>query len=185
MSFATIVADPPWRFPGGKGRGSQYAWREGRASGKRRVLDYEQMTIEQIAALPVVEHAADDAHLFIWTTQHHLEATYGIARAWGFQPSCALVWCKAPHGWGPGGVFQSTVEFILYARRGQPKPRKHAVERQWWEWPRGEHSAKPDAFLDMIEAKFPAPRLEMFARRARFGWDYFGDQSLSTVELSA
>jgi N6-adenosine-specific RNA methylase IME4 len=29
----------------------------------------------------------------------------------------------------------------------------------------------------------PAPRVEMFARRARFGWDYWGDESLGTAEL--
>jgi N6-adenosine-specific RNA methylase IME4 len=25
----------------------------------------------------------------------------------------------------------------------------------------------------------------MFARRARFGWDYWGDQSLGTAEIAA
>jgi N6-adenosine-specific RNA methylase IME4 len=25
----------------------------------------------------------------------------------------------------------------------------------------------------------------MFARRARFGWDYYGDQSLGTADLGA
>ena len=27
--------------------------------------------------------------------------------------------------------------------------------------------------------------LELFARRARFGWDYWGDQSLGTAEMDA
>lgn len=54
----------------------------------------------------------------------------------------------------------------------------------WWEWPRGGHSVKPDAFLDMVEAALPGPYLEMFARRARFGWDYWGDESLGTAEIA-
>ena len=28
------------------------------------------------------------------------------------------------------------------------------------------------------------PYLEMFARRARFGWDFWGDESLGTAELA-
>lgn len=62
---------------------------------------------------------------------------------------------------------------------------RHDTERcdtRWFTWPRGVHSAKPDAFLDLVERVSPAPRAELFARRARFGWDYpIGDQSLGGV----
>jgi N6-adenosine-specific RNA methylase IME4 len=177
--YRTIVADPPWEMA----RHSGYAWREGTPSGSRQHLDYGTLSVPTIQALPVRDIAAVDAHLFVWTTQRHLEQTYGVARGWGFVPSCVLVWCKAPHGWGPGGVFQSTVEFVVYARRGKPQPNSHVVTRQWWEWPRSEHSAKPEAFLDLIEEHFPAPRLEMFARRDRLGWDTWGNESLGTAVL--
>ncbi len=180
MKYQTIVADPPWEMP----RGSNYRWRNGRLSGERIGLDYSQMSLDAIRALPIESLADRDAHIFVWTTQRHLEATPAILRAWGFKPSCTLAWCKAPHGWGPGGVFQSTLEFVAYGRRGQPEPSTHTIERQWWEWPRGEHSAKPEAFLDLVEQHFPVPRLEMFARRARFGWDYWGDESLGTTDLA-
>lgn len=179
--FQTIVVDPPWP----QARGSQYSWRDGRASGKRRELDYDPMSLEQIAAIGVEELAAEHAHLFCWTTGTFLEQTYGIVRRWGFRPSQLLVWCKEPHGWGPGGVFQATVEFIVYARRGQPEPSAAStVDRQWWVWPRGEHSAKPEAFLDMVGDVFPGPHLELFARRARFGWSYGGDESLGDVAVA-
>jgi N6-adenosine-specific RNA methylase IME4 len=180
--YQTIVIDPPWDMK----RGSQYSWREGRASGQRRELDYERMSLEQIAGIGVEALAAPDAHLFCWTTGTFLEATYPIVRGWGFAPSQTLIWCKEPHGWGPGGVFQATAEFIVYARRGQPEPSAAStIDRQWWVWPRGEHSAKPDAFLDMLEAKFPEPRVELFARRARLsGWDYAGDEALATVAVA-
>jgi N6-adenosine-specific RNA methylase IME4 len=176
--YRTIVADPPWEMA----RGSDYSWREGRASGERQHLDYGTMSTESIAALPVRDWVAPDAHVFVWTTHRHLEATFGIVRAWGFAYVCTLTWCKAPHGWGPGGVFQSTTEFVLYARRGKSGI-EGQVDRQWWTWPRGEHSAKPEAFLDMVESKFPAPRLEMFARRDRLGWDTWGNESLGTAEM--
>lgn len=50
---------------------------------------------------------------------------------------------------------------------------------------KGGHSAKPEAWLDYIEQVSPGPYVEMFARRARFGWDYWGDQSLGTAEMVA
>jgi N6-adenosine-specific RNA methylase IME4 len=53
----------------------------------------------------------------------------------------------------------------------------------WYQWPRGQHSAKPDAFYDLVEAVSPGPYLELFARRARFGWSYWGDESLGTADM--
>jgi N6-adenosine-specific RNA methylase IME4 len=44
----------------------------------------------------------------------------------------------------------------------------------WWRWKRGPHSAKPPAFLDLVERVSPAPRVELFARDQRLGWDSWG-----------
>jgi N6-adenosine-specific RNA methylase IME4 len=82
-----------------------------------------------------------------------------------------------------GGPFTSSVEFVLYARRGA-LPSLGRAGRQWWVWPRGIHSAKPDAFLDVVERVSPGPYVELFARRARFGWDYWGNESLGTARLA-
>lgn len=79
-------------------------------------------------------------------------------------------------------IFANTSEFVLYARKGKPEHLERA-DATWWEWPRGEHSQKPDAFLDLVERHPPGPYVELFARRARFGWDYAGDGSLGTVEI--
>lgn len=53
----------------------------------------------------------------------------------------------------------------------------------WYEAPRGRHSEKPELFMDLIERMSPGPYVELFARRARFGWDYWGDQSLGTAQM--
>jgi len=44
----------------------------------------------------------------------------------------------------------------------------------WFQWSRGHHSAKPPAFLDLVERVSPAPRVELFARAQRLGWDSWG-----------
>jgi N6-adenosine-specific RNA methylase IME4 len=58
-------------------------------------------------------------------------------------------------------------------------------DTRWWNWPRGKHSAKPEAFLDMVEQMSPGPYVELFARRDRLGWDTWGNESLGTAELAA
>ena len=43
--------------------------------------------------------------------------------------------------------------------------------------PRQEHSAKPDVVYDMVERVSPGPRLELFARQEREGWDAVGHET--------
>ena len=177
--YRTIVADPPWHYDGttGVNRGRN-------AGGRKPLLPYRTMTVEQITALPVRSLAETNAHLLLWTTNRYVLAAYRVAEAWGFRPSTLLAWCKPPVGIGPGGVFAMTTEYVLYARRGMPEHLSRQAST-WWQWPRAEHSTKPDAFLDLVEATFPGPYVELFARRARFGWAYWGDESLGTAEMEA
>lgn len=200
--YRTIVADPPWE----QGRTSNFKHGVGLPAGPnfepdteapaaRGELPYETMSLAEIEALPVAEIAAADAHLYVWTTHKFLRATFGVAEAWGFRHSTTLVWVKKPLGLKLGGAFPSTVEFCLFCTRGKLAPIGRA-EKEWWEWPRkrgapvkrGErrtegHSAKPDAFIDIVEQVSPGPYLEMFARRERLGWRTWGNDSLGTAEL--
>jgi N6-adenosine-specific RNA methylase IME4 len=147
------------------------------------------MSIAEIASLPVSDMAAKDAHLYVWAVNAYLVEAYDVVRAWGFKPSTLLTWCKPPMGLGLGGSYVNTTEFVIFARRGSLSALSRC-ESTWWQWSRPyihgggpTHSAKPDAFLDIVEQVSPGPRLEMFARRARFGWDYWGDQSHGTTTL--
>jgi N6-adenosine-specific RNA methylase IME4 len=140
------------------------------------------MTADEIAALPVAELADSDAHLYLWTTNGYLRRSFEIVEGWGFRPSTVLTWCKPPRGIGFGGAYTITTEFVLFARRGSLPPLAR-MDSTWWEWRRDSPSKKPDAFLDIVEQVSPEPRAELFARRARFGWDYpIGDQALGGVD---
>jgi N6-adenosine-specific RNA methylase IME4 len=153
-------------------------------AGVPSALPYAAMSIEDIAALPVAALAEDDAHLYLWTTNATLEVSYRIVRDWCFRPSQLLVWAKTARGLGMGGAFTNTTEFIIFARRGSLAPLRR-TDRTWWNWRRGPHSAKPDAFLDVVEQVSPGPYCELFARRDRLGWDTWGNESLGTAELVA
>jgi N6-adenosine-specific RNA methylase IME4 len=144
------------------------------------------MSVEAISALPVDEIAAASAWLFVWTVNAYVESCYAVVKAWGFRPVTLLTWCKTPRGVGPGSAFPTTTEFILFARRGQEGlGHLRLTDSSWFTWPRRGQSVKPEAFLDLIESGFPAPRLEMFARRQRLGWDTWGNEALEHVTLGA
>jgi N6-adenosine-specific RNA methylase IME4 len=171
--YRTIVADPPWYLPP-TGPRSGDGWLD--AEGYHSVLPYPTMTLEEIKALPVRDLAADDAHLYLWTINRYLEHAYSVARAWDFEPSTVITWAKKPRGLGLGGPWVLTTEHILFCRRGTLKATgRH--DSTWYQWPRGRHSAKPEAFLDLVEHVSPGPYVELFARRQRPGWTCWGNEA--------
>ncbi len=176
--FQCIVADPPWQLS----TGPDVFHGTGESGGIP--LAYPTMPVEQIRTLTdksgrfVGKCAAENAHLYLWTTSRYVEPAHGIARAWGFEPSTLLTWCKTPRGVGLGGDFKLTSEFVLYCRRGNLEALS-SVPTTWFEWPRGRHSKKPDAFYEMVESVTPGTpetRLDLFARTERDGWVCWGDE---------
>lgn len=181
--YRTIVVDPPWPQPdsGKRTQSTEGNWR-GKWLGYSEI-PYETMTLDDIRALPVQSLADEAAHLYLWTTNRFLEQAYGVARAWGFKPSTMMTWCKAPMGIGLGGAFTITSEFVLFCRKGSLKPLQR-MDSTWWQWRRPynahgapSHSQKPEHFIDLVESVSPGPRVELFARRRRMGWDVWGDQA--------
>lgn len=178
-AYKTIVADPPWPQPSGGGRRAN-AWS---TTKKPSLLPYPTMELDEIELLDVRSCAAQDAHLYLWTTNRFLESAFVVARCWGFEPSCVLVWAKTPRGIGMGGAFTITTEFIIFARRGS-LPFREKLDRTWWNWKRGPHSRKPEGFLDIVERVSPGPYLELFARRNRLGWDTWGNEALQHIQIA-
>lgn len=172
MTYRTIVADPPWRY---------------QRSGVQGAVPYGTLSESEIAGLPVQELAADDAHLYLWVTTPKLWGSPNpaeIAAAWGFTYKTLITWVKGSRV-GIGWYYRVDTEHCLFCVRGNlPIPAALRQSNVLWS-PRSHHSAKPEAFLDLVEQVSPGPYLELFARRARFGWNYWGNESLGDVELPA
>lgn len=187
--YATIVADPPWKygkFNGFSNFGSVPV--KGREMPSTVGLPYPTMTVDEICALPVSDLADDQAHLYLWTTQKYLWEAPRVVEAWGFTPSCVLTWCKPPQGTGMGFAFAPTTEFVLFAHRGglAPLDRHNST---WFQASRNHsgkarHSGKPEMFLDLVERVSPGPYLELFARRNRLGWATWGNEALEHEEIA-
>jgi N6-adenosine-specific RNA methylase IME4 len=160
--FGTILADPPWSYSN---------------QGRRGSTDdhYDTMTLDQIAALPVGELAADCCHLHLWTTNAFLtESLVRIIPAWGFEFQGAFIWVKPKIGLG--NCWRVSHEYLLLAIKGDPRKFRARDLRSWGEFDRGEHSAKPPEVRNLIERASAGPFLELFGRRLIEGWTVWGNQ---------
>lgn len=157
--FGTLLIDPPWdcqaRFEG-------------------RPLEYETMSIDEIAALPIKQLAAERSHCHLWVVNSTLHDGIHLLEEWGFTYRNCFAWCKP--GGGMGSYYMSAKELMLLGVRGNlPTTLKHNTP-DWAVYPRGPHSEKPHQIREMIERVSPGPYLEMFARQAAPGWTAWGNQ---------
>jgi N6-adenosine-specific RNA methylase IME4 len=138
-------------------------------------LDYPVMSLDDIEKLPVAERA-DEAgcHLYMWTTHRFLPDALRITEAWGFRYQCLMTWVK-PSGFTPYSWMYDT-EHVLFARRGDLELSRMGLKLSMVE-AKGAHSQKPHVFYDRVVQASPGPRLEMFARAARDGFDAWGNEA--------
>jgi N6-adenosine-specific RNA methylase IME4 len=173
--FATILADPPWRFDNRTGK---------MAPEHRRLNRYETMTLEDICTLPVEGVAANTAHLYMWVPNAMLPDGLKVMQAWGFTYKSNLIWHKirkdgGSDGRGVGFYFRNVTEILLFGVRGKNVRTLAPGRRQvnMIETRKREHSRKPDEQYEIIEACSPGPRLELFARGERPNWSVWGNQA--------
>jgi N6-adenosine-specific RNA methylase IME4 len=186
VKYRTIVADPPWhydRVPASLPSGRDKNVVPGGL--RNEPLRYGTLTVEEIAALPIVDLAERDSRLFLWTTNRYLPDAFTVLRSWDFDYRQTLVWHKADGAPFVASVAPNTAEFLLVASRGAPSRIGRLNSAVIKIGAPKRHSKKPEGFLDLVEQVSPGPYLELFARRARFGWDYWGDESLGTAEVAA
>lgn len=176
--FATVLADPPWRF----------ANRTGKVAPEHRRLDrYSTMSLEAIKAMEVAGIAAKSAHLYLWVPNALLVDGLAVMEAWGFRYVSNIVWAKrrkdgGPDGRGVGFYFRNVTELLLFGVRGSMRtlpPGRSQVNMI--ETRKREHSRKPDEQYELIEACSPGPRVELFARHPRDGWTVWGNEADESV----
>ena len=171
--FATVMADPPWRFTNRTGK---------IAPEHKRLARYPTMTLQDICDLPVADHLEGTAHCYLWVPNALLPDGLQVLAAWGFEYKSNIVWHKirkdgGSDGRGVGFYFRNVTEVLLFGVRGRmrtlaPGRRQVNIIQSRKE----EHSKKPDEAYEIIEACSPGPYLELFARLPRRGWRQLGDE---------
>jgi N6-adenosine-specific RNA methylase IME4 len=184
--YQIIYADPPWKY------GSKSAVNNTTGNDIKKLSEhYESMSTREICELPIKDITEKDACCFSWFTSSHGEDAYKVMRAWGFKPiKIGFVWekitkngttCQNVGPWTMGNY-----EYVLFGTKGSMTkykkqnniPEKIAAERT-------QHSKKPDEVRNRIIQLFgDLPRIELFARQRTEGWDVFGNEVESDIELT-
>lgn len=178
--YAVILADPPWRFVTRSAKGLE----------KSPEAHYPCMDLEAIAALPVGEVAGPRCWLALWTTWPMLAETLGVVEGWSdpdapWRYVSGGSWHKKTanglDGFGTGYTFRSSSEPLLLFKKGDPRWHSKSERNSWateetWaiEAKLRENSRKPDQVIETLERATRGPRLEIFSRTDREGWDSWG-----------
>ena len=180
-TYRTLVLDPPW--PMKKSDRSVRPDQQG--------FDYPTMSLDEIADLPVGELVAEDAWVFLWTTQRFLPPVFnyvdariavepeyqtrGLLENWGLDYRFTMVWRKRG-GMQIFGLPQFDCEFVVVASKGEPLFTDRKDFSTVFEAPRAGHSVKPDEFYDLLRRVTASPRLDMFNRRDIEGFEGWGNE---------
>ena len=165
--YPVIYADPPWKFR----VHSEVTGRE-----KSAENHYPTMETDAICDLfaEIGSPCTDDAVLFLWATNPMLPDGLRVLEAWGFTYIHHWIWDKVDIGTGYWGRDQH--EILLIGKRGKfPAPILGTQPGTVYREKKTDHSVKPDYYAEQLERLFKElPKLEMFCRDPRPGWDAWG-----------
>lgn len=161
--YQTLIIDPPWPIKKVERTERPYQLPD---------LDYLTMTVEAIrdSQYPF----SDQCHVYLWTTQKFLPISFQLFETWEVKYIQTLVWHKNV-GFTPFGLFMNNVEFVLFGRKGNLsllRPGLKAV----FEGKVREHSRKPNEFYDLVREVSPEPRIDIFSREKRDGFEQWGNE---------
>lgn len=177
IKYKCLVIDPPWN--------------QGK-TGKRNVrpnqnvaLDYTTMTKEELLKLPIEQWADDNCFLWLWATNSKdkktkepiLKIAFDLLSEWGFTFYTMITWNKKT-GPCPFGPYQIITEQVLFAYKGSAKFTQGSLGKfqTMFTETATAHSIKPASFYAEICKYFDGPRLDVFARQVRPGFDGYGNE---------
>jgi len=163
---------------------------------------YDVMSIEDMKALPINKISADNSLLAMWWVDSMPLEAIELVKAWGFRlvKMNGFLWIKKTKSgkdhFGMGHYTRAGSESVIFAIKGKTKeviqarnvravqhhdeiinihPVEHEILR---------HSEKPKIFADLlVELCGNVPRIELFARDKKEGWEVWGNEVLEGINL--
>ena len=184
--YQIIYADPPWKYRQGKSMGTNF---QGAADAQYSCMDYKE-----ICKLPIKKITDNNCILFLWVTFPMLKEGLEVIRSWGFEyKTVGFVWIKTNANqplktfFGTGYYTKSNAEICLLATKGSAhKLVKSNSISQIIATSKLRHSEKPHEARDkIIELVGDLSRVELFARKKTKGWDVWGNEVDSDIELKS
>ena len=174
--YQIIYADPPWRY-------------QDKGCNGNAESHYKTMSLSKICYLPIREIASLDCVLFMWATYPLLPEALTVIQHWGFKyKSIGFQWVKLNKKaltpfYGLGRWTRGNTEPCLIATKGKPTRIAKNVFQLIQEPIRG-HSQKPDKVRsEIVRLMGDLSRIELFARQKTDGWDVWGNEVESDINL--
>ena len=170
--YKIIYADPPWEYRNKKTGGSM-------KSGACQ--KYSTLSFNKLKRFPIGDIADKNSVLFLWATVPLLPDCIELMQFWGYKYKTALFWRKIM-SLGMGFWYRGQVEILLMGIKGKIKAfriqKSNFIQAKCYK-----HSQKPDEFYERIENSKLNPKIELFARRKRDGWDVWGNEVNNDIEI--
>jgi len=167
--YQTIVIDPPWTVKNNL--------KDLRFYRTGKTMPYPLMSNEEIINFPIDNFAANRCDLFLWTITSKIPLCFDILKKWGFKYMDFIAWDKEI-GVPVNGIYRRT-EWVIYAyrkkmginKKGKFIPSLMREKREY-------HSRKPNVFYEILKNNTKEPRIDIFARENRDGFDVWGNEEL-------
>ncbi len=179
--YQIILADPAWKYGGGKGKNSK-KWGNSLSA-------YNCMKLPDLKKLQITNISDKNCALFMWVTLPMIQEGLELMKAWGFRyMTTAFVWNKIYANGKPycgmGYWTRSGSEICLLGFKGKMERQSKKVY-QVISSKVTEHSKKPDEIRNrIVELMGDLPRIELFARDRKEGWDTWGDEIPTPARIS-
>lgn len=190
--FSCLMADPPWPERG--------SGKVQRGANRHYPLLKTRAEILRVMVQAPVWRPAENAHLWMWSTNNYLPWAIDLIDMLGFTYKTNFPWVKGPPGsaMGIGQYGRGRHEMLLFAVRGRGYEARvvdPATDKYTWaktdalvgiprpRYPNGHpkagriiHSAKPPEAYALAEHITLGPRVDIFARTRREGWTPWGNE---------
>ncbi len=177
MKYQIIYAGPPWEYGGSLQKNAAAA------------DHYPTMATERICELPVARMAAENCALFLWGTPPLMPDALAVMDAWGFQyKTKAFCWVKTNKNsmglfWGMGKWTRANTEDCWLGVRGKIHAATHDIHQVVMS-DALRHSQKPSIVREkIVQLVGDVSRVELFARRKVDGWDAWGNEVDSDLDM--
>ena len=173
--YSILLIDPPWKQSKGGAKSV-------RPNSSGKPLDYPVITLDEIEEhiKQATNLTTENSVLFLWTIDKYLFEAQQIAERLGYKLHARMIWNKV-NGIPAAYTIRYGHEYLLYMYKGKLTPiakeQRGKIHSVFTELVK-KHSKKPVKAYEIIESLYPTlPKLEMYARNERAGWDCWGDEA--------
>lgn len=174
--YQIIYADPPWK----QNKGGIRIVRPN----QDRKLDYPTCNLQEIKD---ILSNFDGEILFLWTIDKFLFDAQKIGEELGYKLHARIIWDKE-NGVAPAFTIRYSHEYLLWMYKVPMLKIDKEMQGKFTTILREKstkHSKKPIVAYELIEKLYPKKtKIELFARGKREGWDVWGNEVTSDIELN-